>query len=243
MFIEQPARFLRWLYPHAIWRMDPSVKAVYLTFDDGPIPEATPFVLETLARYGIKATFFVVGDNVRKHPEVFQQVVEAGHRIGNHTYNHIGGFRWLSRNYLRNTKKAQELIESLTPDPSPKERGVYTTENNRITDGKGNHAPLLGRGVGGEAPLFRPPHGWMRTLQYKVIRRQGYRIIMWDVVTRDYSKWLTADEVLENVKRYTRNGSIITFHDSLRSIDKLRQILPAALEWLIAQGYEFRVFD
>ena len=111
MFIEQPARFLRWMYPRATWRMDPSVKAVYLTFDDGPIPEATPFVLEMLARYGIRATFFVVGDNVRKYPEVFRQVVAAGHRIGNHTFNHIGGFRWLSRNYLRNTKKAQELID------------------------------------------------------------------------------------------------------------------------------------
>ena len=77
MFIEQPARFLRWMYPRATWRMDPSVKAVYLTFDDGPIPEATPFVLETLARYGIRATFFVVGDNVRKYPEVFRQVVAA----------------------------------------------------------------------------------------------------------------------------------------------------------------------
>ncbi|MBO4802227.1 MAG: polysaccharide deacetylase family protein [Bacteroidaceae bacterium] len=218
MFIEQPARFLRWMYPRATWRMDPSVKAVYLTFDDGPIPEATPFVLETLARYGIRATFFVVGDNVRKYPEVFRQVVAAGHRIGNHTFNHIGGFRWLSRNYLRNTKKAQELIENMLQRP-------YTPEKL------------------GEGELFRPPHGWMRPLQYQVIRRKKYRIIMWDVVTRDYSKWLTAEEVLENVKRYTRNGSIITFHDSLRSIEKLHKILPAALEWLIAQGYEFRVFD
>ena len=218
MFIEQPARFLRWMYPRATWRMNPSVKAVYLTFDDGPIPEATPFVLETLARYGIRATFFVVGDNVRKYPEVFRQVVAAGHRIGNHTFNHIGGFRWLSRNYLRNTKKAQELIENMLQRP-------YTPEKL------------------GEGELFRPPHGWMRPLQYQVIRRKKYRIIMWDVVTRDYSKWLTAEEVLENVKRYTRNGSIITFHDSLRSIEKLHKILPAALEWLIAQGYEFRVFD
>lgn len=204
MIIEQPARFLRWIYPHAIWRMDPASKAIYLTFDDGPIPEATPFVLEVLARYGIRATFFMVGDNVRKYPEVFQQVVNAGHRIGNHTFNHIGGFRWPSEEYLKNTQKANELLQ---------------------TD------------------LFRPPHGWMRTMQYRAIRRQGYRIIMWDLVTRDYSRRLTAEEVLANVRRYARNGSIITFHDSLRSIAKLRQILPTALEWLLDQGYEFRVFD
>ena len=217
MFIEQPARFLRWIYPHAIWRMDPSAKAVYLTFDDGPIPEATPYVLEVLAHYGIKATFFMVGDNVRKHPDVFRQVVAEGHRIGNHPFNHIGGFRWLSWKYLENTQKANDIMQT-------------TMEQ---------------AGVKPERPLdlFRPPHGWMRTLQYRAIRRQGYRIIMWDLVTRDYSRRLTAEEVLENVKRYARNGSIITFHDSLRSIEKLHQILPAALEWLLAQGYEFRVFD
>jgi len=212
MFIEQPARFLRWIYPHAIWRMDPSAKAIYLTFDDGPIPEATPYVLDVLAHFNIKATFFVVGDNVRKHPDIFQQVVEAGHRIGNHTYNHIGGFRWLSWKYLENTQKAEEIIAKYD------QRTAHSF-------------------------LFRPPHGWMRPLQYRAIRRQGYEIIMWDLVTRDYSRRLTADEVLQNVKRYARNGSIVTFHDSLRSIDKLQKILPSALQWLIDQGYQFRVFD
>ena len=72
--------------------MDPEEKTVYLTFDDGPIPVVTPWVLGVLERYGVKATFFMVGDNVRKHPEVFRQVVERGHRIGNHTFNHIRGF-------------------------------------------------------------------------------------------------------------------------------------------------------
>ena len=188
------------------------MKAVYLTFDDGPIPEATPFVLDTLARFGIKATFFVVGDNVRKYPEIFRRILAEGHRVGNHTFNHIGGFRWLSRKYLKNTQKAEELIE-----------------------GESSYGAV-------KAPLFRPPHGWMRPLQYRVIRKQGYRIIMWDLVTRDYSKNLTAAEVLANVKRYARNGSIITFHDSLRSIKKLEVMLVPALEWLIAQGYEFKVF-
>ncbi len=206
--------------------MDPSAKAVYLTFDDGPIPEATPFVLDTLAHYGIKATFFVVGDNVRKYPELFHRIINEGHRIGNHTYNHIGGFRWLSRNYLRNTKKAMELmIDEL--------REMYADMNQQTA--------IIHQQF--STPLFRPPHGWMRPLQYQVIRRKGYKIIMWDLVTRDYSKRLTATEVLDNVKCYARNGSIITFHDSLRSIDKLEKILPSALEWLIAQGYEFRIFD
>ncbi len=89
MFIEQPSKWLRWLYPSAIWRMNPDERAVYLTFDDGPIPEATPWILDTLDHYGVKATFFMVGDNVRKYPELYEDVVRRGHRVGNHTYNHI----------------------------------------------------------------------------------------------------------------------------------------------------------
>ena len=85
MIIEQPTSLLRWLYPRAEWRMDASQRKVFLTFDDGPIPEATPWVLETLRRFDAKATFFMVGDNVRKHPEVFRQVLAEGHRVGNHT--------------------------------------------------------------------------------------------------------------------------------------------------------------
>ena len=82
----------------------------------------------------------------------------------------------------------------------------------------------------------------MRLAQYAWLSRK-FRIVMWDVVTRDYSKWMTADDVLDNVKRYARNGSIITFHDSLKSIEKLRTALPAAIGWLQQQGYQFKVFD
>ena len=203
MIIEQPACFLRWLYPHALWRMNPNERAVYLTFDDGPIPEVTPWVLDVLRHYDIRATFFMVGDNIRKHPEEFEMVRAAGHRLGNHTFNHIGGLRHSFLKYKENAEKANEYLH---------------------TD------------------LFRPPHGWMTWSQYLWMKR-NYRIVMWDLVTRDYSKWLTAEDVLKNIKRYTRNGSIITFHDSLKSIDKLRYALPEALKWLKEQGYEFATFE
>ena len=202
MIIEQPARWLRWLYPKATWRMDPNDHAVYLTFDNGPIPEATPFILQTLRQFDAKATFFMVGDNVRKHPELYQQIVDEGHQVGNHTHNHLGSFKHWTTTYVINTYKANELIH---------------------------------------AHLFRPPHGWMRHSVYYWLSK-GFRVVMWDLVTRDYSKWLTADDVVANVKRYTRNGSIITFHDSLKSIDKLRTALPESLAWLKQQGYEFKTF-
>ena len=203
MIIEQPSKWLRWLYPSAIWRMNPNEKAVYLTFDDGPIPESTPWLIETLDKYNVKATFFMVGDNVRKYPELLELIKSHGHRLGNHTFNHIGGLKVWSWQYLWNANKADRLIQS---------------------------------------NLFRPPHGWMKPLQYARLRRH-YTIIMWDLVTRDYSKLLTADDVFENVKRYARNGSIITFHDSLKSIDKLKTALPKSIEWLRDNGYEFKIFD
>ena len=204
MIIEQPAVFLRWIYPHALWRKKKKKKAVYLTFDDGPIPEATPFILDTLERYGAKATFFMVGENARKYPHLLAEVKARGHRIGNHTNNHIGGFRWWSWLYLANVVEANKVLHT---------------------------------------NLFRPPHGWMKMVQYRVLRHCGFRVVMWDVVTRDYSRRLTTEDVLNNVRRYTRPGSIITFHDSLKSIDKLKHALPEALQWLIQEGYEFKVFD
>lgn len=203
MFIEQPSIWLRWLYPRASWRMDHNDHSVYLTFDDGPIPESTPFILQTLKEFGIHATFFMVGDNVRKYPELYKQIVAEGHQVGNHTYHHLGGFKHFTHTYVKDTNKANELI--------------------------GSH-------------LFRPPHGCMSHAEYQWLRRK-YRIVMWDLVTRDYSKWLTADDVVENVMRYARNGSIITFHDSLKSIEKLKTALPRSLQWLKDQGYSFKVFD
>ncbi|EXG77800.1 putative xylanase/chitin deacetylase [Xylanibacter oryzae DSM 17970] len=203
MIIEQPAMWLRWLYPRATWRMDRHEKSVYLTFDDGPIPESTPFILKILAEYNVHATFFMVGDNVRKHPELYREIVDAGHKVGNHTFNHLGGLKHSIKMYSYNTEKANALIHS---------------------------------------HLFRPPHGWMRHDQYIWLGRK-YKIVMWDLVTRDYSKWMTSVGILNNVKRYTRNGSIITFHDSLKSIDKLHYALPESIKWLKQQGYEFKTFE
>lgn len=203
MFIEQPAKWLRWLYPNALWRMDKKVHAVYLTFDDGPVPESTPFILDTLAKYNAKATFFMVGENVLRYHDLYNRIVEEGHQVGNHTFNHMGSLKHWALTYGINTEKANELIH---------------------------------------AHLFRPPHGWMRWSVYWWLSKR-YKIVMWDLVTRDYSKWMTPEDVLKNVKRYARNGSIITFHDSTKSIEKLKYALPEALKWLKEQGYEFKTFD
>lgn len=200
MFIEQPPLLYRILFPEALWRIKHKKrKVIYLTFDDGPIREVTPWVLDLLDYYGIKATFFLVGDNVRRNPGLLEEIKRRGHSWGNHTMNHLQGFKVMSRNYLRNIAEADKLIDSI---------------------------------------LYRPPHGIMRWGQAKVIK-DHMNIVMYDLVTRDYSKKLNGEQVLRNVKKFVRNGSIIVFHDSLKAEANLRYALPRAIEWLKEQGYEF----
>lgn len=199
MLIEQPPLSYRLLFPEAIWRIKQKRrKTAYLTFDDGPIPEVTPRVLDILDRYDVKATFFMVGDNVRRHPHIFRAVKDAGHSFGNHTMHHIRGLKSSRISYMRDICLADQFIDS---------------------------------------PLFRPPHGILRLSQAKAIR-DHYNIVMYDVITRDYARNVSPEQVLANVKRFTRNGSIIVFHDSLKSADKLFYALPLAIEWLQSQEYE-----
>ena len=200
MFIEQPPWIYRVFFPGTLWRIQQKEKCVYLTFDDGPIPEVTPWVLDVLDAYHIKATFFFVGDNARKYPDIYNMTLERGHHVGNHTYNHIQGICFKSDNYLKNVAKAAEWIQS---------------------------------------DLFRPPHGHMRLPQLHALKKE-YRIIMWDVVTRDYSPHMTSQGVINVVRKYSRNGSIIVFHDSLKAIGRIEEALPQSIEWLIAQGYQFK---
>ncbi len=174
-------------------------KRVFLTFDDGPIPEATPWVLDVLDKYGIKATFFMVGQNVERHPELLEEVRRRGHSVGNHTLHHLQGAYATTIRYMRDAAEGAELTGST---------------------------------------LFRPPHGWLRPRQLRALKMH-YKIIMYDLVTRDYSRHMSPEDVVENVKKYTRDGSIIVFHDSIKSLPRLRTALPEALEWLTARGYEF----
>lgn len=200
MLIEQPPLLYRLLFPEALWRIKMRHrKVVFLTFDDGPIPEQTPWVLDVLDRYGIKATFFMVGDNVRRHPELLDEVRRRGHSYGNHTMHHLQGMKVTTRRYLHDITEADSLIDS---------------------------------------PLFRPPHGIMRWKQAAIIKTH-YNIVMYDLVSRDYSRKLRPEQVVENVRRFARNGSIIVFHDSAKAAPNMRVALPQAIEWLLSQGYEF----
>ncbi|HRZ97706.1 MAG TPA: polysaccharide deacetylase family protein [Paludibacter sp.] len=111
MNIQFP-RILRIFYGNFIWRKNPSSKMIYLTFDDGPVPEVTPFVLDILDKYSWKATFFCVGENVQKNPELYAEILKRGHKTANHSFNHLKGFNFSTNEYIANVKKAAEYIDS-----------------------------------------------------------------------------------------------------------------------------------
>lgn len=202
MLIEQPPLAYRLLFPEALWCIKRrGCPTVFLTFDDGPIPEVTPWVLDTLDSYGVKATFFMVGDNVRRHPELLADVRRRGHGVGNHSMHHLQGMKVTTRRYLRDIQEANALIDT---------------------------------------NLYRPPHGIMRWAQAAALK-DHYNIVMYDVVTRDYSRKISPEQVFDNVRRFVRNGSIIVFHDSLKAERNMRYALPRAIEWIRDRGYEFGV--
>ena len=205
--IARPPMLYRLFFPEAIWRIQVSHdrrrhdRRVFLTFDDGPVPEVTPQVLDMLDELGVKATFFMVGENAMRHPELVEEVRRRGHSIGSHTMHHMQGLHttWLA--YARDVAQAAELLDTR---------------------------------------LFRPPHGIMKPEQLRVMNAR-YNIIMYDVVSRDYSRRLTAHEVCRNVCRFARNGSIIVFHDSVKAAPRMLEAMPRAVRWLKKQGYEFDV--
>jgi len=198
-FLVRPPKLLRSLYSKAIWRMSKDEPCIYLTFDDGPIPELTPWVLDILKQYQVKATFFCVGENITKHPEIFERVIKEGHQLGNHTYNHLKGWKTTNDVYFDNVKKCQEL-----------------TKTN----------------------LFRPPYGRIKKTQYKQLA-VDYKIVFWDVLTHDYDKLLNPEKCLENSIKYTRNGSIVVFHDNVKATHNIKHALPLYIEYFLKLNYKF----
>ncbi|SFC67459.1 Peptidoglycan/xylan/chitin deacetylase, PgdA/CDA1 family [Parapedobacter composti] len=112
MYTVRSPFILRWLYPKLTWHRSRAEKRIFLTFDDGPIPDVTPFVINTLKTYQVKATFFCVGENIKKHPDLFDMLLENGHRVGNHTYNHLNGWKTPAGMYLENVAHCQQLTQT-----------------------------------------------------------------------------------------------------------------------------------
>lgn len=194
---------LRRIYPSFIWSFPDEHSGVFLTFDDGPNPETTPWVLETLRQYNAKATFFCLGKNVEQHPDVFKLMLDAGHAVGNHTYSHQKGWGMKTGAYVEDVDLGDTFIHS---------------------------------------PLFRPPYGRIGPNQAHVLSER-YKIIMWDVLSMDYSRRISRTRCAGTVINHARPGSIIVFHDSKKAMKNLSYALPTALDFFAKQGWETKVIE
>lgn len=199
-FVKIP-QLLKKLFPSLTWDYNTGDKIVYITFDDGPIPESTAWTLNLLREKNVKASFFCVGDNVRKYPEIYQQILDEGHAVGNHTHNHLRGFTSQTQAYIDNVELASQYIDS---------------------------------------KLFRPPYGMIKRSQAKRLL-MDYKIIMWDVLSEDYRQDITPEECYQAVLKSIRPGSIILFHNHVKSETNMRYALPRLIDELQNRGFEFEV--
>lgn len=220
MYLVKSPLLLKWYYSNLIWNMDRSKKIVYLTFDDGPIPNVTDFVLNTLKSFNVKATFFCIGDNIIKHPEVFERLKTAGHQIGNHTFNHLKGWKTADETYVENFLKCQQLTQT----------HLFRPPYGKI---KKSQIKSIKAKVQSLKPTTHPQDLELKTIDSRL------DIIMWDVLSGDFDQKLSPEKCLKNVINNTRNGSIIVFHDSLKAFDRLKYILPKTIQYLSDKGYQF----
>lgn len=203
-------RFISYCFSNYTWKKKTSSKDIYLTFDDGPTPVVTSWVLDTLRAYNAKATFFCIGNNISKYPEVFEQIIDDNHRIANHTYYHEKGWKTLNEDYIESVQKTEKLIE--------------------------NKVPYLKN----QKKLFRPPYGQIKDSQGKTLNNMGYEIIMWSLLTQDWKSNLSNAYCLKKTIEGILGGSIVVLHDSLKSEDKLRFLLPEILKYFTKKGYKFK---
>ncbi|WP_432412058.1 polysaccharide deacetylase family protein [Rasiella sp. SM2506] len=216
---------MQWLFPRRVWAFSRKEPNIYLTFDDGPIPEVTPWVLDLLKEYDAKATFFCIGENVKKHPEIFKRIIAEGHRIGNHTFHHLNGWKTKREEYLKDIVAAEKQFNSIQlseKTPLKSTQGDTNVASTKIQIFKNIQAP--------SSNLFRPPYGKMTSKQEKEIRNKGYKIVMWDVLSADFDPSTSKEKCLQNVTKNIKLGSIVVFHDSLKAEKNLRYVLPKVLD-------------
>ena len=188
------------IFKNFVWDIPNNENKIFLTFDDGPTPEITNWVVDELKKHNAKATFFCIGNNIQKHPDIYQNLIKDGHSVGNHTFDHLNGWKNNDEKYIENILLAENFINA-----KPK--------------------------------LFRPPYGKIKPSQATKLRKLGYKIIMWDVLSADFDNEITPEKCLQNVLSNVKSGSIIVFHDSQKASKNLKHVLPKTLEFLSKNNF------
>ena len=198
MFVKTPS-IAKYLYPSLVWRKNTEQKRIWITFDDGPDEKVTPFLVNLLGKFNIKATFFIIGKQAKKHPELVKLIINNGHKIGNHSFSHLSGYSTKNNKYLQDVVKAKKYINS---------------------------------------DIFRPPYGKITPYQIKNLKKD-FKIIMWDIISWDFKENISSNKIFRNVMDNVESGSIILFHNNLKSYKNLKESLELILEKLKEQEYQF----
>ena len=205
-------KIIKKIFYNQVWNIPNIENKIYLTFDDGPTPEVTEWILAILKKEDIKATFFCIGNNIEKYPELFKKIIEEGHSIGNHTFNHLKGWKTSTKKYLENVDLCDSIIQNSSIDNL-------------------------------KSIIFRPPYGKIGLIQSILLRKKGFKIIMWDILSKDYDQSTTPKNCLINTITNTTSGSIIVFHDSLKARVNLEYTLPKAIKILKEKGFKFDMIN
>lgn len=198
----KPWGIIKRLYPDFIWEIDDR-NGVFLTFDDGPTPGITEWILDTLRRYDAKATFFVLGKNAEMYPDLIRRIEQEGHKIGNHTYSHQKGWGMSLERYIEDVDLAEDIVPS---------------------------------------NLFRPPYARVTPAQMSAVG-QRYKIIMWNILSRDYSSAVTPAQCYKGVVKHLSPGCIVAFHDSAKSVANMSYALPRVLERVKQMGLKCKIIE
>ena len=198
MFVKTPS-LTKYLFPSLVWKKNTDQKKIWITFDDGPDEKVTPYLINVLEKFNIKATFFVIGNQAKKYPELVKLIINNGHKIGNHSFSHLNGFSTNNNKYLEDVEQAKKYIDS---------------------------------------DIFRPPFGKITPFQIKNLKKD-FKIIMWDIMSWDFKENIYPNKMYKNVIDNVENGSIILFHNNLKSYNNLKNSLEIILEQLKDKGYQF----
>ena len=207
------------MFPSLIWNIQGAGKTIYLTFDDGPHETATTFVLDELNKYNAKATFFCIGKNVLTLSNIYNRILKEGHAVGNHTFNHLNGWKTDDETYINDIDNASQLIHS----------NLFRPPYGRIKRSQAKKIQLR------KTKLKVPSNATTFTLY-----PSPFKIIMWDVLSGDFDIELSPEKCLANVLQNATNGSIIVFHDSTKAWERMSHALPKVLEHFSKQGFVFK---
>ncbi|MEZ5197492.1 MAG: polysaccharide deacetylase family protein [Bacteroidales bacterium] len=200
MYFVRIPKIAKLIYKNMIWDIPVRDKTIFLTFDDGPERFSTPAILEILKKYDANATFFCTGKKAKENPELLNQIISAGHTLGNHSYSHL----------KMESKGTDTFIQDIN-----KFRNIFDSE------------------------LFRPPYGKITRKQINILK-DNYKIIMWSVIPGDFDRKVSKERMLKRSIKYTKQGSIIVFHDNSKTIEKVEYALPRFLDHFINKGFAFK---